>query len=172
MAVKRVAMDYDDESDRASENLYRAGGQRITERDSFDLEWSRYLGISPKQMTQKQLNFRDDVFQSYSERHNIPNERRFSDAGGKSLKQDQKQTSKIVTGDKGDYKALGAKKADLSGLDTKNAEYAPITHKKRVLDKVGRQKGRIVYSEKVTITRRKRQYTVYRDSKGRFVSVK
>ncbi|NIQ15382.1 MAG: hypothetical protein GTO02_13600 [Candidatus Dadabacteria bacterium] len=128
--------------DRINERLNRERGERIVDRDTYDLEFERLL--ETKQLTDNQKKLRIRAFRRYASRHKIREERLFKGAGGGNLRKDQQRTAKTVTEDPAEFEIKGARKIDFKGLDTQ-------------------------FVFRSTITRAGKKITVFRDAKGRFI---
>ncbi|NIP39037.1 MAG: hypothetical protein GWO07_07090 [Candidatus Dadabacteria bacterium] len=130
-----------EEIDRINERLFREKGDRIVDRDSYDIEFTKLF--ETKKLTRGQQRLRERAFKEYSDRHGTTQQRLFTDAGGKSLEKDRQRTAKVVLDDPVKFEERGAQKVDFKGLDTK-----------------------FVFRSEVKIKGKKR--IVFRDAKGRF----
>ena len=163
-----MVRDYDLDIERIAETIDNLDiFNEIQDKDSFDLAYDDYLGDST--LTKKE-DFRENVFKKLKNKHpqRIVDERIFTKAGGKFLRQDKRQTAKTIVTTKTEYIKKGSRKVDLKGYDTK----AKKKKVKRKLNIVGKVKEKIVYSSKEYIFVRGVSRIRYRDRLGRFVSVR
>lgn len=172
MARKRLPSPTDEEIDRIAEAIDNLDSfRKIQDMDSFDLAFDDYF--DQNEDLKFNSSVRDDVFKSLREKHpsRIVDDRVFSKAGGKNLKQDRKKTSKRIVKTNKRYIKAGASRVDLQGYDTKvrTEKKAKV---KRDLNVAGRIRDKIVFSSRETITIRNRSVVRYRDQLGRFVSVR
>lgn len=154
--------EYQQEYERFAEWFRNNTKGMIIDRDSFNREYARETGIT--ESGGKSGEFRDNVFRSLEE--TIKDNILFKKAGGKDLIQDRRATSSIVVKTKRQYIKRGARNVDLTGFDTKNAQ------KSRIINIPSITKGKVVYSEKITVMVKNKPRISYRDSKGRFSSVR
>ena len=161
MAKRQNTIDYQQESERFAEwfgNKSRAG---VQDRDSFDLAYQKE--IKKSDLDSKEKQFRELVFEHYANKNpNVSKERLFSKAGGKNLALDRETTAKTIVSTKPQYIKKGAKRVDLAGYDVRESDR----------NIPARNKGRVVFSTRETITIRKKQVVIFRDRKGRFSSVR
>jgi len=103
----------------------------------------------------------------------------FKRGGGKNLKQDQQQTSKIIYPDtptgKKQYLNKGTNKSDLDGFDTKKSKklkQKKKLQKARRFNSFGTVKGKIVKVRPIMVNMKGKKIKRYIDSKGRFAKKK
>lgn len=155
----------EDES-RIAEIIYNEQGSTIKDRDSFDLAFSNTIG-DPSSAQEK---LRDAVFRTYRDQHpEVSKERLFTKAGGKDLEQDRKTRAKKIVRTREGYVISGASQSDLEGFDTPQKRKRPAERK---LQQVGKIKNKVVFVEKINVTIKGKSFVRYRDSKGRFASIK
>lgn len=145
-----------DDVERLSERLFREQGDTIRDRDSFDLAWVNFTG---QQITNKQKRVVQQVFNVYSQEHDISKERLFKEAGGKDFRKDTQTTAKVIVDTEQQYKRRGAQRVDLRGFD--------VPDRKRFFleGKVGK---RVVAIRETSVVVRGKRVVRFRDSKGRF----
>ncbi len=158
--AKRKKSNYDEDYERIAENLFHAKGSNISDKSSFDDMYLAYMDGEEGDVVS--TKFIDGVWGKYRNRYkdNLVH----VDSGGKSLKRDRQQTARKVVDDVSDYKRLGADKVDLKGFDTKP--------RRKTFTFTGHIKTKIVKARKDTVINMGKSINVYRDRKGRFVSVK
>ena len=165
----------EDDITRLAENLNR-NSSGIVDKDTFDIAFDNYMvDLTPEQDS----TLRTKVFNEIrKKKKGVSKETVFSDAGGKDLARDRRQTSKRVTTNIDTYKRVGAQNIDLKGYDTKritkketkNIRRRMITRKKQTMynyNVLGIIKGRQVYARRVNTKRGRRHI----DKRGRYVRV-
>ena len=153
--ARQTLQDYEIASERLEEALFLERGGSIKDRDTFDLAVVNTFG----EITGKQKELFDRVFEIYAERRGITKERLFTKSGGKDFEKDKSHLAKIVVDDQKEYIRRGAQRVDLRGFDTPDRTRFPLE---------GKVKKKIVMIRQSQLTRRKKKVLIFRDSKGRF----
>ncbi len=168
--ARRKSPDPDDIS-RINEALDQREGFKIQDRDSYDLAFNDYMGII--KADSRQRSFRNDAFNDYRQRHpDVSPERLFSKAKGKDLRRDRLHTAKKVVKTRKEFIKQTAPKVDLKGFDTARQG---VTRKQRIARDFtipARSGKRVVFAMKTSVVVRGTRVVRYRDSKGRFASIK
>lgn len=150
-------IDYADAIERFSEWFRLNKRNEIKNKEDFDIAYAKEKGM----LNKSEKEFREKVKANY-----FQNEL-FKQAGGKDLVRDRLTTSKQVVTNQRQYIQKGASRTYLKGFDTKKGK--DIT---RNIDTPARVKKKVVFAEKTSIIRQNKTFIIYRDSKGRFASVK
>lgn len=156
-----------EELDRLSERIWADAQGNIIDRDSFDDAFEDYIGEGAK-VTEKQLTLlRPKVFKRIVANHpEISRGRLFRKAKGKDFARDKAKKARVVVTDKKEYVKRTAPRVDLKDYDM------PVKRRKPQFNVLGRVGGRVVYARRTFVIVSGKRRLRYRDSKGRFVSVK
>lgn len=147
---------------------YREASERIARKIKKDYRvktmhdflsgYSDYMGVSEKEMTPRELKFREVVVKDAG----LTDDYKFhKKAGGKDLDRDREKTAKTIVKTPEEYKKKGASKVDLTGFDTRRRLTIPA-----------RKKGKIVYAERTFVYIKGKQFMRFRDRSGHFVSIR
>ena len=160
-----------DDIDRINETLDAREGFKIQDRDSYDLAFDDYMGITKLDADQKE--FRNNAFADYSQKHpDVSTERIFQKAKGKDLRRDRLTTSKRVVRTRKEFERQTAPEVDLKGFDTARQRVTKAQRIQREFTIPARSKARIVFAKRTSVRVRGKSLVRHRDSKGRFVSIK
>lgn len=148
----------EDEERRLAERVWMEAKEVIKDRGTY-LKFMDEEFLENGIETEKQREFINRAFDIIAEDHpKVIKENVFEQAGGKDLTRDQKKTSKTIVITKEEYIRRGAQRVDLKGYDTEQV--------------LARIKRKIVYAKPEMITIKGKKVQRYRDSKGRFASIK
>jgi len=172
MGNKRTKSDYHEDLDRLAESMRNYNPNEFENIESVD-------------DAQTLLNdyFGDDSYKKLvtkSRQRELMKQIYFKQAGGKNyknLKRDQVTDAKRIypnsVGGRDNYQRIGSNKADLSGVDTKQAKRQTKTVKSRKFNTFGVVKGRIVEVRKIKVKFVNGKIgTRYIDKRGRFAKKK
>ena len=166
MAVRRIT--FMEDVDRLADAVWESSRGRITDFDSFDAVWGKYMD-DPAGLQQSSLRLK--VFDALRNDHPVVEmlgrKEFFELAGGKSLRSDRQRTARRVTTDREEFLRKGARHIDFQGLDTKDGRKVRLEFK--IVGKVG---GRVTHARRTKHGGKRGVVSVFRDDKGRFVSVK
>lgn len=173
-----------EEIEEMSDRIDQESGLLVQDRDSFDLAFSNITEIKDADLSSKQLNFRDDVFRRYLQQHPaVRPDRLFKKARGKDLEKDRKTTEPIVKSDK-EFIRRGARRFDFAGFDVKlpatDKELTPKQRQKLIRDVRTRKefvipatvKKKVVFARKTFVVVKGKEQVRFRDSLGRFASIR
>lgn len=169
--VKRVTPEED--IDRINERLRSFAGMQIQDRDSFDLSFNSLFDKTDSTLSPQQKTLRNNAFDRFADANpNVSRERIFKKAKGKDLRRDRRTTAKTVVTTRREFEKAGATKVDLKGFDTRRQKITKRIAERRIFTIPAKVKNKIVFTERTFVTVKGKKMLRFRDSKGRFGSVK
>lgn len=164
--------------ERLAMNVYAEHGENISDRDTFDFFYDKYLVEVENSLT-NEYN-RDKTWNHYRRIYRIPDARIHKEGGGKDFAKDKQKTAKTVVKSVEEYKKKGAGRVDYKGYDTKKPfkrrtrdQMVRDIAKEREYSVIGYQKGLVRNARKTKIKWKGREGVVrYVDRRGKYVSIK
>lgn len=169
--VKRITPEEDIE--RINERLRSFAAMQIQDRDSYDLSFNSLFGQTEAGLSSQQKTLRGNAFEKFVDANpNVSKERIFKKARGKDLARDRRTTAKRIVTTRKEFEKAGATRVDLKGFDTKRQKFTKQIAQRRVFTVPARIKDKVVFTQRTFVVVKGKKMLRFRDSKGRFGSVK
>ena len=166
----------EDDFERLAERLYFQDGENISDRDTFNFYYQRYLVDVEGSITN--ANNESTVWAKYSQRYDVVTPSVFKKAGGKDFERDKAKTAKTVVTSRREYVKRGASNVDLRGYDTPKPRKSSVAALRKELNIKarfvfpGKQKGAVRHARKISIMVKGKRQVRFIDKHGRYVGVR